>query len=183
MYATARIGPIRSGSSPGSQSASAPPSEMLDRMTSSTTIAPAKRPNRYSHFLIGALKKKCSTRYSKSCCTARPMIAAMIDRPNMPRNETVCAIAYGELIQTLPLPNDTIALLMMPPAAATQNTAIAKNTTKYTHVEMRLRRVATSKQAMVNALRIRRPAVRREWNQGGPRWRRSRRPPARPRRA
>ena len=96
------------------------------------------------------------------------MIAAMIDSPNMPRNEMVCAIAYGELIQTLPLPNDTTALLMRPPAAATQNMAMAKNTTKYTHVEMRFRRVATSKQAMVNALRIRLPAIQRELESSRP---------------
>jgi hypothetical protein len=70
-----------------------PPSAMLDRMMTRTAVAPAKRPARYSHFRIGALKNRCSTRYSKSCCTARPMIAAMIDNPNIPRKETVCAMA------------------------------------------------------------------------------------------
>ena len=47
------------------------------RSTSSTPSAPRKRPPRYCDLPIGAVKKKRSVRYSKSCCTARPMIAAM----------------------------------------------------------------------------------------------------------
>ena len=74
----------------------------------STAIAPAKRPDRYSHFRIGALKKKCSTRYSKSCCTARPMSAAMTVERRTGRGPKPSARWHkGELIQTLPLPNET----------------------------------------------------------------------------
>ncbi len=48
----------------------------------------------------------------------------------MPRNDTVCATAYGELIKTLPLPNDTIAPVNAPPAAATQSIASATKIAK-----------------------------------------------------
>ena len=48
----------------------------------------------------------------------------------MPRNAIVCAIAYGELIHTLPLPNDTMAPGIAPPAAATHIIASAKKIVK-----------------------------------------------------
>ncbi len=58
------------------------------------------------------------------------MIAAITVNPTMPRNDTVCATAYGELIQILPLPNDTIAPLIAPPAAATHSIASATKIAK-----------------------------------------------------
>ena len=106
---------------------------------------------------MGAVKKKDSVRCSKSCCTARPASAAITVRPNIPRNATVWAIAYGELIQILPLPKMMLALAMAPPAAAVHSMAIAKNATKYTQVESRLTRVRTSKRAMARSVPMVRP--------------------------
>lgn len=40
---------------------------------------------------------------------------------------------------------------MAPPAASTKNTAMAKNTAKYTYVEIIPRRFETSKRAMASA--------------------------------
>ena len=133
------------------------PSPMLVNTTNSTASAPAKRPARYCALLMGAVKKKDSVRCSKSCCTARPDSAAMTVSPNMPRNATVWAIAYGELIQTLPLPKMMFALLIAPPAAAVHNIAMAKNAMKYTQVDSRLIRVRSSKPAMDRSV----PMVRR----------------------
>jgi hypothetical protein len=76
------------------------------------------------------VKKNGSTRYSKSCWIARPITAAMIVSDAMPRKATVCAIAYGEFTHTLPLPNETTALGMAPPAAAVHSIASAKKIAK-----------------------------------------------------
>ena len=129
-YAARRNGPTRSGSIPGSSSPAAAPSPMPDRITISTATAPTKRPPRYSKRRIGAVKKNASVRYSKSCCTARPITAAITVSAAMPRNDTVCATANGELIQTLPLPNEMIAPEITPPAAATHSIASAKKIAK-----------------------------------------------------
>src|SRR5689334_2612949 len=90
----------------------------------------------------------------------------------MPRSAYICAIAYGESIQVLLLPNDTDALRSAPPAAAIQNIASATKIAKYTHVEIRVKRVRNSKPAIVAKLAIRRAPARR----AAPRSRRSRRP-------
>ncbi len=58
------------------------------------------------------------------------MMAAITVSATMPRNAIVCAIAYGELIQTLPLPNDTMAPGITPPAAAAHSIASAKKIVK-----------------------------------------------------
>ena len=79
---------------------------------------------------IGAVKKKLWVRYSTSCCTARPMIAAITVMPNMPRIATVCASANGEFTATLPLPKEMLASLNRPPAAAIQSSASEKKTRK-----------------------------------------------------
>ena len=50
--------------------------------------------------------------------------------PNMPRMAIVCASANGEFTATLPLPNEMLASLKRPPAAAIQSSASAKKTTK-----------------------------------------------------
>jgi len=106
------------------------PSATLEKMKSRMTSAPAKRPSRYCHLRIGAVKKKGSVRFSKSCSTARPMIAATTVRPIIPRNAIVCEIAYGELMCTFPLPNTTFALGNAPPAAAVHSVASVRKTRK-----------------------------------------------------
>ena len=78
---------------PGSSVASQAPRPMLVNTTSSTQKAPTKRPPRYCALPIGEVKKKLCVRCSKSCCTARPMMAAITVMPNMPRKDTVCASA------------------------------------------------------------------------------------------
>ncbi|MCC6557759.1 MAG: hypothetical protein IT372_32830 [Polyangiaceae bacterium] len=50
-----------------------------------------------------------------------------------------------------PVPSSTAAPSMAPPAASTKNTAMAKNTAKYTYVEIIPRRFETSKRAMASA--------------------------------
>jgi hypothetical protein len=115
---------------PGSASPARPPTAIDDRITSSTMAAPVKRPPRYASLEIGAVWKNDSVRYSASCWIARPMIAPMTVSAAKPRNATVCAIANGELIQTLPLPNEMIAPGITPPAAAIHIIASAANTRK-----------------------------------------------------
>ena len=115
---------------PGNCVANAAPRPMLVKMTSSTPSAPTKRPIRYCALLIGDVKKKLCVRCSKSCCTARPMIAAITVTPKMPSTAIVCASANGELTATLPLPKEILASLNSPPAAAIQSVAIAKKTMK-----------------------------------------------------
>ena len=66
----------------------------------------------------------------------------------MPKIDTVCESANGELINTLPEPKEILASLKMPPAAAIHNNAMVKKTPKYTQVEMRERRVFSSKRAI-----------------------------------
>ena len=58
------------------------------------------------------------------------MIAAITMTPNMPRIGDRLVSAYGELTATLPLPNETLASLNRPPAAAIQSSASAKKTRK-----------------------------------------------------
>ena len=115
---------------PGSKVAQNAPSTMLVNTTHTTASAPMKRPPRYCHLSIGEVKKNVCARYSKSCCTARPMMAAITVVPNSPRMLTVCARLYGELTNTLPLPKEMLASLNNPPAAAIHSIANAKKTTK-----------------------------------------------------
>jgi hypothetical protein len=53
-------------------------------------------------FLIGALKKKCCMSYSKSCCTERPIMAAITITPSEPRKLVVNISERGESISWLP---------------------------------------------------------------------------------
>jgi hypothetical protein len=75
------------------------------------------------------------------------MVAITIS-PVIPRNDTVWATAKGEFTNTFPDPNVTVASLNSPPAEAIHKSAIKKNKPKYTHVEMRARRVLISNCAM-----------------------------------
>ena len=79
---------------------------------------------------IGAVKKKLCVRYSTSCWTARPMIAAITVTPKRPRTAMVWARAYGEFTITLPLPKTMLASLKRPPTAAIHSIESAKKTAK-----------------------------------------------------
>ena len=79
---------------------------------------------------IGAVKKKLCVRYSKSCCTARPMIAAITVVPKTPSTLVVTASANGEFTATLPLPKVIVAPANKPPAAAIHSIASAKKPMK-----------------------------------------------------
>ena len=67
--------------------------------------------------------------YSKSCCTERPITAAITITPMQPRTATVSSIERGALMKTR-LPNDTLASLKTPPAAAIHSIASARNMAK-----------------------------------------------------
>ena len=115
---------------PGSSVARKAPRPIEANTTTSTPKAPRKRPPRYWSLPIGDVKKNACVRYSTSCWTARPITAAITLTPNRPRKATVCASANGEFTNTLPLPNEMLASLKRPPAAAIQSIARAKKTTK-----------------------------------------------------
>ena len=82
----------------------------------------------YWCFLIGALKKKCCMSYSKSCCTERPIMAAITTTPSEPSALTVNISERGELIARLP--KVTWACLKTPPAAAIHSSDSDRNPRK-----------------------------------------------------
>jgi len=115
---------------PGSAVAANAPSPIAANTISTAPSAPRKRPARYCSFAIGAVKKKLCMRCSKSCCTARPMIAAITVTPSRPSTAVVCISASGELIAILALPNAMFASWNRPPAAAIHSMASAKKIVK-----------------------------------------------------
>ncbi len=79
---------------------------------------------------MGLVKKKWNDWYSKSCCTARPIIAATITMPRKPSAAIVCASAKGAFTSTLSVLKPILAAAKAPPAAAIQMAAIAAKIAK-----------------------------------------------------
>ena len=83
----------------------------------------------YWYFLSGALKKKCCISYSKSCCTERPIMAAMTITPIEPRKLAVSISERGASTNSRP-PKLTLACLKTPPSAAVHSMASSRNMAK-----------------------------------------------------
>ncbi len=99
---------------------------------------------------IGALKKKWCISCSKSCCTARPITAAITTTPMQPRKAEDSATWRGPSISTR-APKATMASLKAPPAAAVHSMASVTKAAKYTQVDSWRRRCRSSKRAIANS--------------------------------
>src|SRR5690349_2258921 len=100
---------------------------------------------------MGLVKKKWKDWYSKSCCTARPIIAATITMPKKPRIEIVWASAKGAFTKTLSELKPILAAAKAPPAAAIHSIAMPAKIMKYACVETSRMRDWNSNFAMSSA--------------------------------